>query len=72
MNDVFAFKFVAAGMQGQSAAECAFRLHGVRCRTSIRCQFRWPLNPQGLPLEFRRIPSQRRSRLWDQPQPLGS
>lgn len=27
MENVIAFKFVPAGMQGQSAAECAFRLH---------------------------------------------
>lgn len=27
INNVIAFKFVPAGMQGQSAAECAFRLH---------------------------------------------
>jgi 2-methylcitrate dehydratase PrpD len=27
MGNIIAFKFVPAGMQGQSAAECAFRLH---------------------------------------------
>ncbi len=29
MGNIIAFKFVPAGMQGQSAAECAFRLHSM-------------------------------------------